>query len=221
MFKNVLVVDDHNAINYGIVQTLKKNTNIPQIAFSQNCDSGYIKAQKALLEGTPYDLVITDIGFKEDYSSQNIKSGIELIKQLREKQPDIKIIVYSVEDRKVKVQALIDKYNINGFICKGKYGLQELLEAIPCVWNNIQYTSKALELEKRSNIYEIDEIDIMILEELSNGISQKNMALLFQHRNTKAPSLSSIEKRINALKVHFKAKNTVHLVATCKDLGII
>lgn len=221
MFKKVLVVDDHNAINYGIVQTLKKNTNIPQISFSQNCDSAYIKFQKAILDNSPYDLVITDMGFKEDYSSQNIKSGIELIKQLRKKQPGIKIIVYSVEHRKAKVQALIDKYKINGFICKGKYGLKELLEAIPSVWDNIQYTSKALEMQKQNNIYEIDEIDIMILEELSNGITQKDMTLLFNQRNTKSPSLSSIEKRINALKVHFKAKNTVHLVATCKDLGII
>jgi DNA-binding NarL/FixJ family response regulator len=221
MFKNVLVVDDHNAVNYGIVQTLKKHTKIAKIAFSQDCDSAYIKFQKAQLDGTPFDLVITDMGFKENYHDRNIKSGKDLIKTLRKKQPNIKIIVYSIEDRDRKVQALIDQYNINGFISKGKYGLQELLEALPNVYNNILYTSKALDINRQKKKSEIDEVDIMILEELANGTSQKDMAKIFQQRNTKSPSLSSIEKKIGALKIRFKAKNTIHLVATCKDLGII
>lgn len=221
MFKNVLVIDDHNSVNYGIVQTLKKNTKIQKIAFTQNCDDAYIKFQKALLDKTPFDLVITDLTFKEGYREQNIKSGIELIKLLRTKQPNIKIIIYSIEDRSSKVQSFIDNYKINGFICKGKYGLKELLEAIPSVWNDILYTSKALEMNNQNNIFEIDDFDIMILEELSKGVSQKEIATLLQHKNTKSTSLSSIEKKINKLKVHFKVKNTVHLVATCKDLGII
>ncbi len=221
MFKNVLVIDDHNSVNYGIVQTLKKNTQIQQIVFAQNCDDAYIKFQKAILDGTLFDLVITDLTFKEDYRKQKIKSGVDLIRLLKEKQSGIKIIVYSVEDRKAKVQSLIETHNINGFISKGKYGLKELLEAIPSVWNNILYTSKALKMNTQNSIFEIDDFDILILDKLSKGVSQKEIAKLFQYQKAKSTSLSSIEKKINKLKVHFKAKNTVHLVATCKDLGII
>lgn len=221
MFKNVLVIDDHACVNQGIVQTLKKNTQIPQVAFTQYCEEAYIKFQKAQLDNTPFDLVISDLNFKKDHRKQTIKSGLELINLLRDKQPDIKIIVYSIEDRKSKIKSYIDSYKINGFISKGRYGLKELLEAIPSVWNNVLYTSKALEITKPNSSFEIDDIDIKILNELSKGINQKEIAQLLQYNNTKFHSLSSIEKKINKLKVHFSAKNTTHLIAICKDLGII
>jgi hypothetical protein len=32
---------------------------------------------------------------------------------------------------------------------------------------------------------------------------------------------SSIEKRINKLKIYFKANNNVHLIAIAKDLGLV
>jgi DNA-binding NarL/FixJ family response regulator len=221
MFKNVLVVDDHASVNQGIVQTLKKNTQIPQVAFTQYCEDAYIKFQKAQLDNSPFDLVILDLIFKADHRKQSIKSGLELIGLLRKKQPGIKIIIYSVEDRKAKIKAFIDNYHINGFISKGRYGLKELLEAIPTVWNNTIYTSKALELTESNSAYEIDDLDILILQELAKGINQKEIAELLKHKNTKSTSLSSIEKRINKLKIHFKAKNPTHLVAIGKDLGII
>ena len=221
MFKNVLVVDDHASVNQGIVQTLKKNTGIPQIAFTQYCEEAYIKFQKAQLDNTPFDLVISDLNFKKDHRKQSIKSGLELINLLREKQPNVKVIIYSIEDRKSKIKSYIDSHKINGFISKGRYGLKELLEAIPSVWNDILYTSKALELTQVNNSYEIDDIDIMILNELSKGISQKEIAELLHYKNTKFHSLSSIEKKINKLKIHFSAKNTTHLIAIGKDLGII
>jgi DNA-binding NarL/FixJ family response regulator len=221
MFKNVLVVDDHASVNHGIVQTLKNNTSIQQVAFTQNCEDAYIKFQRATKDGYPYDLVIVDIGFKQDYRKQTIKSGLELIELLRKKQPDIKVIVYSVEDRKTKVQSYIERYHINGFISKSRHGLKELLEAIPNVWNNTPYTSKTLEINTQKSTFEIDDFDIVLLQELAKGMSQKEISQLFQVKNAKSNSLSSIEKKINKLKVHFKAKNTIHLISICKDLGII
>ena len=221
MFKNVLVVDDHASVNHGIVQILKNNTSIQQVAFTQYCEDAYIKFQKAAQDNNPYDLIILDLTFKEDHRKQIIKSGLDLINLLRSKQPDIKIIIYSAEDRKAKITSYIERYDINGFISKGRYGLKELLEAIPNVWSNRLYTSKALELKEHNSTFEIDDFDIMILQELAKGMSQKKIAEHFQIKNTKSNSLSSIEKRINKLKIHFKAKNTIHLISICKDLGII
>lgn len=221
MFKNVLVIDDHAAVNQGIVQTLKNNTEIPQIAFTQYCEDAYIKFQKAQLDNNPFDLIISDLTFKVDHRTQTIKSGLELVELLRDKQPNIKVIIYSIEDRKSKIESYINRYKINGFISKGRHGLKELLEAIPSVWDNILYTSKALNLTDHNSPYEIDDIDVLILKELAQGISQKEIADLLQYKNTKFHSLSSIEKRINKLKIHFTAKNTTHLIAIGKDLGII
>ena len=96
-----------------------------------------------------------------------------------------------------------------------------MLEAIPSVWNNLLYTSKDLELTEGNSAFEINDFDIIILQELAKGSTQKEIAKLLQYKSTKSTSLSSVEKRINKLKVHFKAKNPTHLVAIGKDLGII
>ncbi|MGC1633782.1 MAG: response regulator, partial [Gelidibacter sp.] len=39
--------------------------------------------------------------------------------------------------------------------------------------------------------------------------------------NTTPNSLSSIEKKLNKLRIQFKANNAIHLVAIVKDLGLI
>ena len=221
MFKNVLVVDDHASVNYGIVQTLKNNTEIAQVAFTQYCDDAYIKFQKAEKDNNPFDLIISDLTFQSDYKNPSVKTGLDLVKLLRDRQPDIKIIIYSVENRTTKIKSILDKYKINGFISKGRYGLKELLEAIPNVWNDAVYTSKALNINTQMNVFEIDDLDILLLQELAKGVSQKQIANYLKLQNMETNSLSSIEKKINRLKIHFKAKNTTNLIAICKDLGII
>ncbi|MFT7333979.1 MAG: hypothetical protein ACI81S_002202, partial [Sphingobacteriales bacterium] len=55
----------------------------------------------------------------------------------------------------------------------------------------------------------------------SKGMSQDEIRHLFEQENISPSSLSSIEKRLNLLRVQFKAKNAIHLVAIAKDLGLI
>lgn len=56
---------------------------------------------------------------------------------------------------------------------------------------------------------------------LAKGLSQKEIADHFKAVNMLPNSLSSVEKRVGKLCLHFKAKNAIHLVAMVKDLGII
>jgi len=220
MFKKVLIVDDHASVNHGIVQTLINETKIPQIEHTQYCDDACLKFKKASHDNRPFDLLIADLTFKEDYRKDKFKTGIDLIETLRSKQPQLKVIVYSVEDRPIKIKSLVTKHNINGFVSKGRNGLKELLDAINTVWNNSTYISKEIDLPK-NDIFEIEDYDIMLLEKLAKGVTQEQISEHLMINNIKPNSLSSIEKRINHLKIHFKAKNSIHLVAKAKDLGLI
>ena len=65
------------------------------------------------------------------------------------------------------------------------------------------------------------DIDILLVEKLSQGYSQDEISSTFKKQKIKPSSLSSIEKRLNKLKVQFKANNAIHLVAKVKDLGLI
>ena len=68
---------------------------------------------------------------------------------------------------------------------------------------------------------EIEDYDIKLIELLSLGMSQEQISNHFQENKISPASLSSIEKRINRLRIQFKARNVVHLVSISKDLGFI
>jgi len=47
------------------------------------------------------------------------------------------------------------------------------------------------------------------------------MTEILKEKSIKPNSLSSVEKTLNNLKETFAAKSTEHLVAICKDLGVL
>ena len=221
MFKKVLVVEDMDDINRG-VKTALLELDILEIDQVQYCDDALLKIKKALKDKKPYELLISDLSFKADHREQQYSSGEVLIKALTQVQPNLKVIVYSVEERLQKVRTLVKSYNINAYVCKGRHGLKDLLKAIHTVYSNKQYLSPQVEkaLHKKSDL-EINDYDIELIKQLSNGLSQDEISSYFKERKISPNSLSSIEKHLNKLKIQFKANNATHLVTKVKDLGLI
>ncbi len=221
MFKRALVVDDHDVVNEGVLKVLQSN-NILDVAKAQYCDEAYLKIKKATLDKAPFDLLISDLSFKEDYKESKIKSGEELVEALKPDYPTLPIIIYSMEERLQKVRSLVNTYGISAYVCKGRKGAVELSEAIHQISKNQTYLSPqvANALNSNNNL-EIDDYDIELIKNLSLGLSQHEISSLFKSQNVSPSSLSSIEKRINRLKDIFKANNAIHLVAITKDLGLI
>jgi hypothetical protein len=58
-----------------------------------------------------------------------------------------------------------------------------------------------------------------LLKLLSNGYILEEISREFKNTGIIPNGSSSIEKRINKLKIYFKANNNVHLIAIAKDLG--
>ena len=221
MFKKVLVVDDHDVVNEGVLKVLQSN-NITNVVKAQYCDEAFLKIKKADLDNHPFDLLISDLSFKEDYKATKLKSGEDLVAAIKPEQPHISVIMYTMEERLQKVRTLITNYGVNAYVCKGRNGATELSLALKQVANNNVYLSPQVEnaLHKNNDL-EIDDYDIELVKNLSLGLSQSEISAIFKTQNIVPSSLSSIEKRINKLKDIFKANNTIHLVAIVKDLGLI
>ncbi|MFX0556107.1 response regulator [Maribacter sp. CXY002] len=220
MFQKVLVVEDLDSIGFGIAQMLKQETAIKEVQQSLYCDDAVIKFLRAQRDNTPFDLLITDLSFKADHRESKINSGDELVKKLKLIQPGLKAVVYSVEDRSIKVKSLFNNHKIDGYVVKGRKGFKYLLEAIHTISKDETYTSPDLSgFMSRKEVFEIEDYDIELLKQLSNGLNQKEIASLFQKKNIQPSGISSIEKRLNLLKLELNAKNVIQLVAMGKDLG--
>jgi DNA-binding NarL/FixJ family response regulator len=116
----------------------------------------------------------------------------------------------------------MNDYHVEAYVCKGRHGLKELGKAIKAVFNEDSYVSPevAKALSPKTDL-EIDNFDIELVKQLSRGLSQEEISILFKTQNITPSSLSSIEKRLNKLRIQFKANNAIQLVAILKDLGLI
>jgi len=222
MFKKIIVAEDFDSINLGIEQALR-DLEIVNFHHSKYCDDAFLKIRKAILDNEPYDLFISDLSFKTDHREVKIASGDELIQNVRELQPTIKIIAYSVEDKGYRIKSLFDNSDINGFVLKGRNSIEELKKAINllAVSDQKYISPEVASALKENNNYEIDDFDILIIKHLSLGIPQEDISETFKKSGVKPNSKSTIEKRIAKLKDFFKANNATHLVSITKDMGII
>jgi two-component system, NarL family, captular synthesis response regulator RcsB len=222
MFTKILIVDDIDFNNEAAVQSLKE-LNITTIDCSKYCDEALLKIKKAQKDNQPYQVVISDLSFKPDHRSENLKSGQELIQVVKQLFPKIKIIAFSIEDKPYNIKTLFDNYKIDGYVLKSRNSMQELKKAVETIYTSDQnFLSAELQyIHQDKTVNEIDNYDITILKHLSLGVLQENMETKFKELGITPSSKSTIEKHISKLKIYFQAKNTVHLVSITKDLGII
>lgn len=221
MFKRVLVAEDIDSINIAVIQALN-HLKVAHIDHVKYCDDALLKIKKALNSGEPYDLFITDLSFEPDHREVILTSGDEAISHIRSLQPELKIIVYSIEDKGFKIKTLLEKYKVNAYVQKGRNSITQLNEAIlQLSQSNEVYLSPTVKHVLRDkSTREIDDFDIELIKQLSVGVTQDALEQRFKDLGITPNSKSAIEKRLSKLKDHFRANNTVHLIAIAKDMGI-
>lgn len=221
MFTKVLVSDDLGSINSGVSSILTE-MDVHEIIQVQYCDDAYLKIKSASLNEAPIELLITDLSFVPDHREQNFTTGEELVAIVKKEHPELKVLVYSVEDRIQLIKKLINDLKIDGYVSKGRNGLAELKVAITAVAKGSIYLSPQVkQLLNQKERLEIDDFDIELMRLLSLGKSQEEISTNFKQNNISPNSLSTIEKRLNKLRIEFKANNAIHLVSIVKDLGLI
>jgi len=223
MFKKVLIVEDLDSIIETIKTTLEKLA-IPQIEHVKYCDDAILKIKKAQHDKIPFELIISDLSFKEDHRENKIKNGEELITAIKKIQPEIKTIIFSIEDKSFKINSLFDIQKINAYVVKGRNSINDLKTAVLETYKNntriLLPEDQKHSLNKKA-IIEIEAYDIQLLQLLSKGYIISEITTEFKKLEIHPNSNSSIEKRINKLKTYFKANNNVHLITITKDLGLI
>lgn len=138
------------------------------------------------------------MSFDEDSKVQKIKSGDDLIKEVRKLFPDLKIIVFSVEDKAYRIQTLYNEYNIDGYVWKGRDGLRELKQAISqvCNSNSFYISPKVASAISNPKTVEIEDYDIFLIECLSKGYLQEEVSEKLKKIGWSPNSVSAIEKRL-------------------------
>ncbi|MCD9856494.1 response regulator [Epilithonimonas sp. JDS] len=220
MFSKILIAEDHESSNFS-VQKVLEDLKIPSVDHVYYCDDAFSRLKKSL-QSTPFEVLITDLSFEEDHRKQLIKNGRELIKCCKDLYPELKVIVFSGEHRIGVIDLLFKELEIDAYVKKARSDSKELRKAIECVFAGETYISHDLQLPvKTMNTLEFSNYDIVLLKLLSEGILQKNIPKILAERDIHPNSLSSVEKRMNAMKLALTVKNNEQLIARCKDLGII
>jgi len=222
MFQKVITTDDLDSINIAVIQALQE-LGIPDIQFAKYCDEAFLKIKKEQMDNKPFDLLISDLSFKTDHRNEKLQSGEELIRAVKIAQPNLKVLVFSIEDKTHRIKNLIENEGINGYVLKGRNSIPELKKAIQSIYSDdsIFISSIIANQIGDKSLFEIENYDIELLKSLSKGFTQDEIGLQFKNNEIAPCGSSSIEKRINKLKIFFRANNNAHLIAITKDLGLI
>ncbi|MBS1662817.1 MAG: response regulator transcription factor [Bacteroidetes bacterium] len=221
MIRKILIAEDYESANISVQKTLEDLGGI-QADYVFYCDDALLKIQKARQDDEPYDLLITDLSFEEDGQKQHIPDGIVLIDEARKIQPDLKVLVFSVDGKPATIEMLFEKQGIDGYVRKARNDAKEIKSAIKSIEGNQRYYPRHLvQLVKQKNAHKFTDFEITIISLLSQGMRQKDIPSYLKKNKIKPSGLSSIEKHLNHMKEILNFSNNEQLVAYCKDMGIV
>lgn len=221
MLQRVLIAEDFESTNFSL-QKMLEEFGIPNVDFVYYCDDAISKIRIAIEENNNYDLLITDLNFEEDHYVQSLKGGEELIKAARKLQPELKILVFSANNKSGVVDRLVKNFGINAFVRKARSDSKNLKHALEAIQNGERFFSEDVKNSVRKlNTFEFSSYDIGLIDLLAKGIKVKEIPTVLEEKKIKPFGLSSVEKRISLLKDSLDLPNNAQLVAFCKDLGII
>ncbi len=145
-------------------------------------------------------------------------SGEDLAIYARKELPEAKIIILTMFNESFRIHNIIKTINPEGFLIKSDIESSDLITTFKNVINNKSFYSETiitLMKQNMSNTYMLDDNDIILLHEMSNGAKMKDLL-------EKIPlSKSGIEKKKTLLKEKFKTKEDRDLIIKAKQKGYI
>jgi DNA-binding NarL/FixJ family response regulator len=221
MITKVLIAEDHESANISIQKTLE-DLSIIDIEYVYYCDDALHRISQKAGTGKSYDLLITDLHFEPDERKLTLTGGADLIAAVRKVQPELKILVFSAENKPATIEMLYTQHYIDGYVRKARNDARELKHAISEISQHRQYLPRhIMQLINTKNSYEFSEYEITLISLLAQGIPQKEIPGFLKENQIKPSGLSSVEKKLNHMRDALNFTKNEQLVAFCKDKGII
>lgn len=185
---NIFILDDHPAIVEGVYFLLKKeNYNI-------HC-STVLSDLINFLKNNHLDLLVLDYELRD-------ASAIEIVPKLRQQQPDLPILIYTMHAESWIIQMLI-KAEVNGIVTKGDK-LEEVKKAACRIMEEQEkyFSPTALnavlsimgdQSAKRNLTYNPSPRELEVIELLSNGLTSEEIS---QELNLSKNTIDTMRKNI-------------------------
>ena len=206
-----IIADDHTMFLQGIDSMLKNENSIEIVGKATNGQEVL-----AILENKMTNVVVLDISMPK-------MDGIELTKALKQKYPEIKILILSTHSNSQMIAKLI-RIGANGYLLKNAEK-NELLEAIHTVSQGNQYFSKevkeiynefSLKLNQNSiTTTQLSSREEEVIKLISQGLTTQEIGdKLFISLNTVNTHRRNLLSKLNA-------KNTAGLVKYAIENGFL
>lgn len=126
--KRIFMVDDHPMLRTGLARLIETKAGCEICGESETASD----ALDAIPAAEP-DIVLMDISLPD-------KSGLELIKDLLARFPELRILVFSMHDEMLYAERVV-RAGAKGYLMKGE-STEKLVEAIDCVLSGGLYLSR-------------------------------------------------------------------------------
>lgn len=142
----VLIVDDHPAIREALTSNINRRLGMRVIG-----DAGSAQRALELLKRRDPDVAIVDISLTDAH-------GLDLIGELRELCPEVRVLVFSMYDEGVYAERAI-RAGANGYLMK-RESTEQVIEAIQSVHNGEVYLSQRMSSRILSKVIRQEEYSL-------------------------------------------------------------
>jgi DNA-binding NarL/FixJ family response regulator len=170
----ILIVDDHPLVRSGLRLLIDCEPDLTVCGEAANVTDAL-----RLVESEKPDLLIVDLSLKES-------SGLELIKRIKSKNTDVKMLVSSMFEESLYAERVLSAGAL-GYVHKQE-GMERVIEAIRCVLSGRVWLSTAMSdrmLRRmtisqapptQSPVHSLSDRELEVFEQIGRGRSTKDIA---------------------------------------------
>lgn len=212
--KNILIVDYYFAVVEGLIAIITREHNRVKF-FSANNHTDALK----IITHENIDCVILDIAIpKTKYSKPFEFEGIEFISEIRELNPNIKIIA-TIESGRARLIRKINSFDVEGLIFKNQMAA-DLLVAIEIIMSNKKYLQNNLINQEDNGLEEKKQISMSVIQEqilhlLADGKKINEISKLINK------SERTTDRNLSDLRIIFDANTNTELITRAFRLGFL
>jgi len=170
----ILIVDDHPLVRSGLKLLIDCEPDLAVCGEAANANEAM-----RLLESQNPDLLIVDLSLKES-------SGLELIKRIKARSPEAKMLVSSMFEEALYAERVLSAGAL-GFVHKQE-GMERVIEAIRCVLSGRVWLSSAMSermlrrmtvsqpATSQSPVHTLSDRELEVFEQIGRGRATKDIA---------------------------------------------